>query len=69
MRGAGWISVFALAWRQKTPLFFSAGDNKWRGESKRERERVRLTKERGRKVEERKMELEKEGKIGRTRRD
>lgn len=27
-RGAGWISMFALARRQKTPLFFSAGDNK-----------------------------------------
>lgn len=49
VRGAGWISVFALARRQKTPLFFSAGDNKWIGERATERERVRLTKKRNRK--------------------
>lgn len=30
--GAGWISVFALGQRQKTPLFFSAGDYKCEAE-------------------------------------
>lgn len=38
MRGAGWISMFAVARCQKTPLFFSTGDNKWiREREKRER--------------------------------
>lgn len=57
MRGAGWISVFALALRQKTPLFFSAGDNKWRGE------------ERGgeRKSETDQKEVEKKRKVTRSR--
>lgn len=49
MRGAGWISMFALARCQKTPLFFSAGDNKWRREE-RESEKSETDQKRNREV-------------------
>lgn len=45
---SGWISVFALARHQETPLFFSAGDNKWRGQ----RPRSLLARRRGEEKEE-----------------
>lgn len=31
-----WISLFALDGRQKSPLFFSHGDYKWRGVRRKE---------------------------------